>query len=37
MYAIIATFQFLICLFMIFFYTKMDADVTNVTESLTYN
>jgi len=37
LYATIATFQFIICLFIIFFFTKMDADVTNVTESLTYN
>ena len=37
LYAIIATFQFLICVFLIFFYTKMDADVTITSESLTYN
>ncbi len=37
LYAIIASFQFLICLFLIFFYTKMDADVTITSDSLTYN
>ena len=37
LYAVIATFQFLICIFMIFFYTKMDADVTSISDSLTYN
>lgn len=37
MYALIATFQFLICLFLIFFYTKMDADVTNISDVMTYN
>jgi hypothetical protein len=37
LYAVIATIQFVICLFIIFFFTKMDADVTTVTESLTYN
>jgi hypothetical protein len=37
LYAEMATFQFLICIFLIFFYTKMDADVTNISESLTYN
>jgi hypothetical protein len=31
-----ATFQFLICLFIIFFYTTMIADVTNVAEAITY-
>lgn len=37
LYALIATFQFLICLFLIFFYTKMDADVTNISDVMTYN
>ena len=37
LYAVLATFQFLICLFMILFYTKMDADITNMSDSLTYN
>ena len=37
LYALSATFQFLICLYLIFFYTKMDADVTNISDSLTYN
>lgn len=32
-----ATIQFIICLFLIFFYTKMDADFTNVTDAITYN
>ena len=37
LYAVTATFQFMICLFLIFFYTKMDADVANISESMTYN
>ena len=37
LYAVTATFQFLICIFLIFFYTKMDADVTNISDSMTYN
>lgn len=36
LYAVTASFQFLICIFLIFFYTKMDADVTG-SDSLTYN
>lgn len=37
LYAIVATVQFIICIFLIFFYTKMDADFTNVTDAITYN
>ena len=37
LYAIIASIQFVLCLFLIFFYTKMDADVTVTSDSLTYN
>jgi hypothetical protein len=30
--------QFILCIFLIFFYTKMDADVTNnVTDAMEYN
>jgi hypothetical protein len=32
LYALIATFQSVLCMFMIFFYTKMDADVTNISD-----
>lgn len=37
LYAAVFATQFLICLFLIFFYTKMSADVTNVTDAITYN
>jgi len=37
LYAAMATTQFIICIYMIFFFTQMDADITNVTEAITYN
>lgn len=37
LYAFVAATQFFICLFLIFFFTKMDADFTNVTDAIQYN
>lgn len=38
LYALIATVQFIICVFLIFFYTKMDADITNnMADAINYN
>lgn len=37
LYPLTATIQFIICIYMIFFYTKMAADFTNFTDAITYN